>query len=73
MAYIVGRCLLKDLLKKADMTQVELAEQLGVTPQQIQNYIKKKDPRVMSLVVAKNISTILGCQIDDLYEWSKIE
>ena len=53
------------------MTQVELAELLGVKPQQIQHYVK--DHRVMSLVVAKNISVILGCQIDDLYEWIEKE
>ena len=71
MTLTVHRCLLKNLLRKADMTQVELAEILGVKPQQIQHYVK--DHRVMSLVVAKNISVILGCQIDDLYEWIEKE
>jgi len=53
------------------MTQVDLAGELGVKPQQIQHYVK--DHRVMSLTVAKNISVILGCQIEDLYEWTENE
>lgn len=71
MTFTVHRCLLKDLLRKADMTQVDLAGELGVKPQQIQHYVK--DHRVMSLTVAKNISVILGCQIEDLYEWTENE
>lgn len=67
MTYQVGRCHLRELLLKNDMTQVELAEKLNVMPQQIQHYIQ--DNRVMSLKVAKNISTILNCTMDDLYEW----
>lgn len=49
------------------MTQVELAEKLSIMPQQIQHYIQNN--RVMSLKVAKNISTILNCNIEELYEW----
>ena len=71
MTLSVHRCLLKQLLLKADMTQVELAELLGVRPQQIQHYVK--DHRVMSLAVAKNISVILRCEIEDLYEWIEKE
>lgn len=71
MAYDVERCLLKDLLHSSRMTQVELADKLKVTPQQVQHYVKNH--RVMSLVVAKNISAILGCQIEDLYEWKEKE
>ncbi|MDM5231439.1 helix-turn-helix transcriptional regulator [Lysinibacillus pakistanensis] len=67
MTYQVGRCHLRELLLKNDMTQVELAEKLNVMPQQIQHYIQ--DNRVMSLKVAKNISAILNCTMDDLYEW----
>lgn len=73
MAYVVERCLLKELLRKKDMSQTELAELLEITPQQIQHYTKKDNPRVMTLVVAKNISAILGCSIDDLYEWKEVE
>lgn len=67
MTYQVGRCQLRDLLLKNDMTQVELAEKLSVMPQQIQHYIQNN--RVMSLKVAKNISAILNCTIEELYDW----
>lgn len=55
------------------MTQTQLADLLDVQPQQIQNYVKGNKPRIMSLVVAKNISAILGCTIEDLYEWKNVE
>lgn len=67
MAYKVGRCLLHDLLKQKDMTQLELAERMGVKVQQVNKYYR--DRQKMSLQVAKTIATILGCRIDDLYEW----
>ncbi|KGR89344.1 helix-turn-helix transcriptional regulator [Lysinibacillus odysseyi] len=70
MTYTVGRCLLRELLHRKDMTQVELAERLNVKPQQIQHYIQNN--RVMSLKVAKNISVILNCNVDDLYEWVEV-
>lgn len=70
MAYIVGRCLLRERLKDLDMTQVELAGLLGVTEQQVNKYVNKRQG--MSLKVAKNIASILNCQIDDLYEWIEV-
>lgn len=69
--YDVGRCLLSDKLKQARMTQKELASMLDVTKQQINNYVFGH--RVMSLSIAKNVATILGCEIDDLYEWEYVE
>lgn len=70
MAYKVGRCLLRELLHRADMEQVDLAYRLNVTPQQINKYVN--DIQRMSLGVAKNIATILKCHIDDLYEWNEV-
>lgn len=67
MAYKVGRCLLMNRLQKCDMTQVELAERLNVSKQQINKYVQNKQR--MSIQVAKNISHILNCHIEDLYEW----
>lgn len=49
------------------MTQSELADRLGVTVQQINKYVQNKQK--MSLETAKTISKIVGCSIDDLYEW----
>jgi plasmid maintenance system antidote protein VapI len=67
LAYKVYRCLLLELLNKKDMTQTELAEIMGVKVQQINKYVLKKQK--MSYEVAKNISVILNCQMDELYEW----
>ena len=52
------------------MTQLELAERMGVTVQQINKYYR--DRQKMSLQVSKTIATILGCSIDDLYEWVEV-
>jgi len=67
LAYKVGRCLLRSLLRKFDMTQIELADKLNVTEQQINKYVN--DRQRMSIEVARNISEILNCRIEDLYEW----
>lgn len=70
MAYKVGRCLLREILDSKRMDQRELAYRLNVTPQQINKYVK--NVQGMSLEVAKNISVILGCDINDLYEWNEV-
>ncbi|MCT1575655.1 helix-turn-helix transcriptional regulator [Oceanobacillus kimchii] len=70
LAYVVGRCLLRQRLLEADMTQVELSEILGVKVQQINKYVHTH--RHMSLQVAKNISVILNCSIEDLYDWDEV-
>lgn len=53
------------------MDQRELADLLNVTVQQINKYVL--DKQKMSIQVAKNISSILNCTIDDLYEWEWID
>lgn len=70
LAYIVGRCLLRKRLKEADISQQELAEKMGVTVQQINKYVLNKQK--MSIQTAKNVSSILKCQIEDLYEWIEV-
>lgn len=70
MAYKVGRCLLRDMLKEAKMEQTDLANRLNVTPPQINKYVN--DKQGMSLQVAKNIAAIFNCHIDDLYEWIEV-
>ncbi|MBT2599121.1 MULTISPECIES: helix-turn-helix transcriptional regulator [unclassified Oceanobacillus] len=68
MAYKkVGRCLLDRHLKENYMTQLELADKLGVSKQQINKYVLNKQK--MSLEVAGNIAYILNCHVEDLYEW----
>jgi len=65
--YEVGKCLLSDKLLQAKMTQQELADRLGVTRQQINSYAR--DRRIMTVPIAKNIASILNCDIEDLYTW----
>lgn len=70
MAYRVGRCLLRERLNDAKMTQQELALKLDITVQQVNKYVLNKQG--MSIKVAKNIAEILNCHIDDLYEWIEV-
>lgn len=66
MLYKVGRCLLRNRLEEAHMSQAELAEKLGITKQQINKYINNIN--VMSYQTAYNIASILKCDMEDLYE-----
>lgn len=66
----VGRCLLRDHLKRKKLTQLQLAEKLGVHEQMINKYVN--DRTIMSLVTAKNIAYILDCSVDDLYIWERV-
>lgn len=67
MAYRVGRCLLKTRLDHLGISQTELAEKLGVTRQQVNKYVRERS--TMTYEVAYNISVILGCSMEELYEW----
>lgn len=70
MAIRPGRCLLRMRLRQAGMTQSELARRVNLTPQMIGHYTNNR--KVMSLTHAKNIADVLGCRIEDLYEWEVI-
>ncbi len=48
------------------MTQQELADRIGVTKQTISKYVHNS--QVMSYQTALNISKVLDCQMEDLYE-----
>ena len=63
----VGKCLLSDRLKYADISQQELAELMNMQKSRISEYVNNK--HVMSYETAKNISVILGCSMDELYQW----
>lgn len=70
LAYIVGRCLLRERLIAAGMTQQDLANRMDIRVQQINKYVLNKQR--MSIQVAKNIASILNCSIEDLYEWIEV-
>lgn len=66
----VGRCLLREHLESRKITQLQLAEKLGVYEQAINRYVNNR--AVMSYQIAKNIADILECDMDDLYEWERV-
>jgi transcriptional regulator with XRE-family HTH domain len=65
----VGRCRIQDLLDNRKMTQQELADKTGMTPQYINDKIKGRGKHGMYIDSAKTIANALGVHIDDLYEW----
>ncbi|MFF0831057.1 helix-turn-helix transcriptional regulator [Brevibacillus sp. NPDC003359] len=66
MAFKVVRCLLLQHLANSDLTQQELADRVGMTKQQINNYARNRG--VMTLENAINIAAVLGCSVESLYE-----
>ncbi len=70
MAVKVGRCLLKERLKIANMTQAQLAKKIGKTQQRISDYAN--DQRQMSVPTLREVAQVLNCHMDDLYEWIEI-
>lgn len=67
MPHRIGKCLLRQRLKEARLTQTDLAERLGMSVKMINHYTLNR--RVMSLAVAKKIADVLRCTIEDLYTW----
>ena len=63
----VKRCHLRNLLKQIGMTQTELSELSGKAEAKISDYCNNK--AIMSLRTAALIAHIVGCNIDDLYEF----
>ncbi|HJV46602.1 MAG TPA: helix-turn-helix transcriptional regulator [Bacillota bacterium] len=63
----VGRCLLRERLREARMTQQELASRLNTTKQKVNDYAHGRRP--ISLELAYTISLTIGCSIESLFEW----
>lgn len=70
MAFRARKCLLRLRLEQTGINQKQLAERVNLSPQMISHYIFMR--KVMSLEVAKSISVVLGCSIEDLYEWEHV-
>lgn len=49
------------------MSQQQLSEKSSTPKSQISEYINNK--HVMSIEKSKNISDVIGCHVEDLYEW----
>lgn len=69
MGYRPGRCLLTRRLNEINKTQQWLSEKTDINKTQISDYANNR--KVMSLSTAKTISVAVGCNIDDLYEFTK--
>lgn len=69
MAFSARRSLLKPLLDRAGMSQSELARRTGISREMIVKYIAMRSP--MPMDKAKVISSVLGCTMEDLYEWDE--
>lgn len=64
-----GRSLLKVRLKERGIKQAELARRTGISRQMISQYANNKSS--MSVEVMKTISYVLGCHMEELYEWER--
>lgn len=62
-----GRCRLPDLLERVDLKQTDFAKKMKVSDSYITSVIKGR--KTLSLVQVKKASIILGCRMEDLYEW----
>jgi len=65
-----GRCLLKPLLKRINMSQSELARRSGYSTRMISYFAN--DQKKMSADAMYTISQIIGCSMEALYEWVKV-
>ena len=56
---------IKDVRKSKGITQKELAEKLGVTPQAVSQF-ERSEPDRFTIATLQNIAAALECQVDDL-------
>lgn len=62
-------CRIPELVHRIGKTQQWLADQSGMSKQQLSNYINMNN--LMGLVNAKKIAVLLNVTIDDLYVWER--
>ncbi|MEC0241951.1 helix-turn-helix transcriptional regulator [Paenibacillus dokdonensis] len=66
MALARGRCRLRYLLNRVNMTQAELGRRTGYSPQQVSNWVNDREK--IPWDAALNIVYVLSCHMEDLYE-----
>lgn len=69
--YKVKRCRLKEILHSLDITQIQLAEDLGYSKTFINDKVRLRG--TLRVDIAMTIAKYLGCSIEDLYEWEEEE
>ncbi|MGY3718886.1 helix-turn-helix domain-containing protein [Sutcliffiella cohnii] len=58
-------CNIKWLIVKSGLTQIEVAERMKISPQQLNSWVNmKKFPRIDK---AMELCRIIGCTLNDLY------
>ena len=67
MRYSLGRCLLRDILRKRKLPQRQLADMVDRPETQISDYIN--DRTKMGYTTAVSIALALKIHAEDLYEW----
>lgn len=67
MGLRIGRCRLRILLRERKLTQTRFAEMVGMSKQQINDYVNNRV--IMSIETAMRFAIIFDCRIEDLYEW----
>ena len=67
MAYSRGRCLLQDWLDRRELTQTEFAIRSGWSKRMVSHFCNRT--RMMSVEAMYTASLILGCTMEELYEW----
>ncbi|WP_298833996.1 helix-turn-helix transcriptional regulator [uncultured Planococcus sp.] len=63
----MGRCLLQRRLDERKLSRREFSQRTGLSEQRISDIARKRF--VLTLPNARFIAQVLGCTIDDLYEW----
>lgn len=70
MAVKAGRCLLQLRLAEAGLTQQDIVDRLNMTRSQVSDYAHNR--RLMGLETAVSIAGVIGCRVEELYEWIPI-
>lgn len=71
MRYEPGRCLLRQRLQEKSKDQVWLNTVTGIPEGRISEYVNNH--RKMNMGTAKTIAVALSIEIDDLYEWVRVD
>ncbi|WP_142385048.1 helix-turn-helix transcriptional regulator [Cytobacillus massiliigabonensis] len=73
LTFKVGRCRIQDLLDARGMTQQDLANKTGYSKQYINDKIRSRGKNGMWVATAKTIAEGIGCTVEELYEWERVE
>ena len=63
----IVRCRIPDILEKKKRSQVWLADEVGISPQYLNDLIRLRS--IMGIVMGARIARVLKVNIDDLYVW----